>query len=62
MCIIIIAGKKHDIFVEIGINNASEMIENEDNEDFFEKNSGPRKLYPGGQLAPFKELRLFLIQ
>ena len=48
MCIIIIAGKKPDVLVEMGINGAAEMNGEEGDEDFFEKNSGVGKLYPGG--------------
>ena len=48
MCILIIAGKKPDALVEMGINHTAEMNGEEGDEDFFEKNSGPAKLYPGG--------------
>ena len=48
MCILIIAGKKHDALTEMGINSSAEMIGKEGDADFFENNSGHGKLYPGG--------------
>ena len=48
MFILIIVGKNHDTLTEISIDSAAEMIGNEGDIDFFEKNSGPRKLHPGG--------------
>ena len=36
MCILIIADKKPDALVEIGINHTAEMNGNEGDEDFFE--------------------------
>jgi len=48
MCVMIIAGKKPDVLVEMGINSAAEMNGKEGDEDFFDKNSGAGKLYPGG--------------
>ena len=48
MCIIIIAGKKPDALIEMGLNNSANMIGNPGDADFFEKNSGPGKRYPRG--------------
>ena len=45
MCVIIVAGKKTDILVEMGINNGANMIGSDGNEEFFKKNSGPGKIY-----------------
>ena len=48
MCILIIAEKKHDTLTEMGINSSAEMIGKEGDAEFFETNSWPGKLYPGG--------------
>ena len=48
MCILIIAGKKPNALVEMGINNEATMVGKEGDEDFFENNCGKDKLFPGG--------------
>ena len=61
MCILIIAGKNSNALVEIGINNSAEMYENEGNEDFFENNSGPENIYPGGSTCTVLENKVFFL-
>ena len=58
MCILVIAGKKPKAMVEMGIDSFQDMIGLETDEDFFEKNSGEGKLFPGGPTCLVKGIRV----
>ena len=54
MCIVIFAGEKPTTLLETGMDIFAEINGAENDVDFFEKNSGPGKLYPGGPTCKFK--------
>ena len=54
MCVIIFAGKRENKLYECGMDVFAEQIGEVGDEDFFEKNSGKGKLYPGGPTCTFQ--------
>ena len=54
MCIVIFAGEKASTILETGMDIFAQVIGNEKEDDFFDKNYGPGKLYPGGPTCEFK--------
>ena len=54
MCIVIFAGEKTSTILETGMDIFAQVIGNEKDDDFFDKNYGPGKLYPGGPTCEFK--------
>ena len=54
LCLIIIAGVREELSVETGIDPTAKIVGNLTNDDFFDKNFGPGKLYPGGPTCNFK--------
>ena len=59
LCLIIIAGVRDEFCAETGIDPTATAIGDATNEDFFNKNFGPGKLYPGGPTCNFKGQRIF---
>ena len=54
MCVIIFAGEQPSTLLETGMDVFADVVRNNDDADFFENNSGPNKLYPGGPTCSFK--------
>jgi len=54
LCLIIIAGVREKLSVETGIDPIAITTGDVTDEDFFDKNFGPGKLYPGGPTCVFK--------
>jgi len=54
MCIVIFAGNKRQPLYETGMDQFVEIDGLASEDDFFDKNSGPGKLYPGGPMCTFK--------
>ena len=54
MCVMIFAGEKPSTLLETGMDIFAEVNGHESDHNFFEKNSGPGKLYPGGLTCVFK--------
>ena len=54
MCIVIFAGNKHQPLYETGMDQFNEINGLVSEDDFFDKNLEPGKLYPGGWMYTFK--------
>ena len=53
MCVVIFAGSDN-WFTAAGIDHEAEVIGKETDDDFFDKNCGPGKLFPGGPTMTYK--------
>ena len=54
ICIIIFAGKCHQPLIETGLDLEAEVEGNEEDDDFFAKNSGKEKRFPMRPTCTFK--------
>ena len=54
MCIVIIQGVKENQAVEVSINISVQSDGNPSDADFFLKNAGPVKYFPGGPVYHFR--------
>ena len=54
MCVIIFAGKRHNPLCETGIDIFAEQVGEVSDEDYFKRNSGQNKRYPGGCTCVFQ--------
>jgi len=58
LCLVILAGVREELSVETGIDPIAITMGDVTDDDFFDKNFGPGKLYPGGPTCVFKGVEI----
>ena len=59
ICIVIIAGKRPSALLEMGLDGESQLIGDVNDNNFWQNNSGPGKLFPGGPTCTVCSIALF---
>ena len=54
LCLLVISGVREDLNVFTGIDVGADVIGSPEDSDYFDKNFGPGKLYPGGPKCSFQ--------